>query len=79
MLARQGMAMNRATWTIIASACTLAGHSPAAAATIIILSDPFTLDRRLVVMNTPGPDRVLMCSAPPAMAGCRALPVRRKR
>ena len=71
--------MNRVTWTMLASACTLAGHSPAAAATIIILSDPFTLDRRLVVMNTPGPDRVLLCSSPPAMAGCRALPVRRKR
>jgi len=29
-----------------------------------------TLDRYVRMIDTPGPDRVLMCMAPPAVAGC---------
>ena len=73
------MAVNWIARAALASACVLAGHSPAAAATIIILTDPMTLDRRMVVLESPGPDRFLLCNAPPAIAGCRALPVSRRK
>lgn len=51
----------------------------ASAATIVIVTDPMTLERRTVVLNTPGPDRLLLCAAPPAVSGCRELPVSRGR
>jgi hypothetical protein len=44
---------------------------PAQAAKILILTDPMTLERRMVVINEPGRDRVYMCAMPPAVAGCR--------
>jgi hypothetical protein len=51
--------------------------SAASAATVVILTDPMSLERRTVVLNTPGPDRVLLCAQPPAMTGCRELHVKR--
>jgi hypothetical protein len=45
--------------------------TPAHAAKILILTDPMTLERRMVVIDQPGPDRVYMCAMPPAVAGCR--------
>ena len=45
--------------------------SPAEAAKILILTDPMTLERRMVVIEQPGPDRVFLCAMPPAVAGCR--------
>ena len=63
---------------LLAGAAWGAWHSPAAAATIVILTDPMTLERRTVVLETAGPDRVLWCMAPPAVAGCRDItPARR--
>jgi hypothetical protein len=73
------MAMHRAVWAVLALALAMAGHSPAAAATFVIMTDPMTLDRRMVVMDTPGRDRVLLCSMPPALAGCREVPMARRR
>ena len=67
------------TRAVLALAGIVVGNSPAAAATIIILTDPMTLDRRMVVMETPGPDRFLLCNAPPALAGCREVPVTRRK
>jgi hypothetical protein len=40
------------------------------ATTFIIYLEPMTLDRYVKVIDTPGPDRVLMCMAPPAVGGC---------
>ena len=51
----------------------------ASAATIVVVTDPMSLERRTVVLNTPGPDRVLLCAAPPAVSGCRELPIERRR
>jgi hypothetical protein len=31
------------------------------------------------VYDTPGPDRVLMCMAPPSTSGCTELPLRKQR
>jgi hypothetical protein len=42
----------------------------AQATTFIIYVEPMTLDRYVRMIDTPGPDRVLMCMAPPAVAGC---------
>ena len=45
--------------------------APAEAAKILILTDPMTLERRMVVIEQPGPDRIFLCAMPPAVAGCR--------
>ncbi len=55
----------------------LLAPSAASAATLVILTDPMSLERRTVVLNTPGPDRVLLCAAPPAVSGCRPLSIKR--
>jgi hypothetical protein len=45
--------------------------APAEAAKVVILTDPMTLEKRMVVLDEPGPDRVYVCTMPPAVAGCR--------
>ncbi|WP_338503217.1 hypothetical protein V6R86_07085 [Sphingomonas kaistensis] len=45
--------------------------APAEAARIVILTDPMTLERRVVVIEQAGPDRIYLCPTPPATAGCR--------
>jgi len=56
----------------LAIAAIVAGGfaSAAQATTIVIFVEPMTLDRYTRVFDTPGPDRVLMCMAPPATSGC---------
>jgi len=51
--------------------------SSANAATVVILTDPMTLERQTIVVDRKGPDRVLMCMAPPATSGCTEVPVQR--
>ena len=53
--------------------------SPAAAATIAILVDPMTLEKRTVVVDPNGPDRAFLCMLPPGQAGCQRLAIRRAR
>lgn len=56
------------------AALALAGvASTAQATTIVIMVDATTLERRTVVIPTPGVDRFLLCAAPPALSGCRDL------
>jgi hypothetical protein len=52
---------------------------PASAATLMILTDPVTMGRRMVVLDPNGPDRLLMCSTPPSVAGCQQFPLKRRR
>ena len=55
----------------LAFAIAVLGSAGAAqATTFIIYVEPMTLDRYVRVIDTPGRDRVLMCMAPPAVAGC---------
>jgi hypothetical protein len=62
----------------LAFALALAGAADAAsAATIIIFTDPMTLDRHTVVYQTPGPHRAFMCMAPPAESGCIQVQLKR--
>ena len=53
--------------------------SPAGAATILILADPMTLEKRAVIVDPNGPDRAYLCMLPPGQAGCQRFAVRRGR
>jgi len=65
-------------WTSLRLALMVAATpDTVAAATIVVLTDPMSLARRTVVLDTPGPDRLFVCPAPPAVSGCRQLPIRR--
>ena len=55
----------------------LASAGMAQATTIVIFVDPLTLDKYTRGFDTPGPDRVLMCMAPPATSGCTELPLKK--
>jgi hypothetical protein len=63
----------------VAALAFLASAEVAEAATIVVYTDPMSLDRRTVIYDTPGRDRVLLCMAPPAQSGCTEMPVKRKR
>ncbi len=54
----------------------LAGQ--AQAALVVILTDPMTMERRTMVLDAKGPDRILMCAMPPAVSGCRDVTPRRR-
>ena len=54
---------------------TLSGA--AEAATIVIVTDPMTLERRTMVVDPRGPDRVWLCALPPATTGCLDVTPRR--
>ena len=62
----------------LAIAAALLGCSAAVhATTIIIFVDPMTFDHYTKVIETPGPDRAVMCMAPPALANCREVQLKR--
>ena len=65
--------------TAFAALALPAVASPAAAATIVILTDPMTLEKRTVVVDPNGPDRAFLCMLPPGQAGCQRLDVKRGR
>ena len=56
-----------------------ASPAPAGAATVIILADPMTMERRTVILHPDGPDRAYLCMLPPGQAGCQRLAIRRGR
>jgi len=63
----------------LAIAVALLGFAGAAqATTVIIFIEPMTLEKYTRVFDTPGPDRLLMCMAPPATSGCTELPIKRR-
>jgi hypothetical protein len=66
---------------VLVSALTLAGcltATPASAATIVVFTNPETMQSKAVVLNEDGPDRVFMCMLPPGEAGCHQVKVRRR-
>ena len=64
----------------LALSFVLIGSAAAAEAkTFVFYTDPMSLNRRMVVYDTPGRDRVLMCMTPPAESGCTEIPARRER
>ena len=53
--------------------------SAGSAATVVVYTDPMTMERRTVVIGSAGPDRAFLCMLPPGDAGCRAVPIKRAR
>ncbi len=51
----------------------------AAAETVIVYTNPMTLERTVVVTETAGPDRAFHCFLPPSDLGCQPIAFRRKR
>jgi hypothetical protein len=67
---------------IILGAVALAamgGAMPASAATIVIFTNPMTMERHTVVVDPDGPDRAFLCMLPPGTSGCVPLKVQRQR
>jgi hypothetical protein len=62
----------------IAAALTISA-SATQATTVIIYVEPMTLERYARVFDTPGPDRFLMCPAPPSAGSCTELPIKHRR
>jgi hypothetical protein len=63
----------------VLAAALLASAGASQAATIVIFVEPMTLDHYTKVIDTPGPDRVLMCMAPPSTSGCTEVRIKAKR
>lgn len=55
---------------------SIAAAGPAAAATVVVYTNPETLERRVVVVDPQGPDRLIMCMLPPGEAGCQQVSLR---
>ena len=69
----------RVLWLCV-TALLLAVPAAAQAVIIVVFTEPMSLEKRTVVLGSPGPDRLLMCPAPPAVGQCKEMPVvRRKR
>jgi hypothetical protein len=51
----------------------------AQADTVIVYTNPMTLERKVVVNEGPGPDRAFHCFLPPSNIGCQPIAVRRGR
>ncbi|HWU93188.1 MAG TPA: hypothetical protein VN106_08075 [Sphingomicrobium sp.] len=60
-------------------AILLAASAAAQATTVVIIVEPMTLGHYTKVIDTPGPDRVLMCMAPPSTSGCTEVPIKPRR
>jgi len=60
-------------------AATLACSGAAQATTVIIFVDPMTFEKHARIIDTPGPDHLLMCVEPPGTAGCTEIPIRKHR
>jgi hypothetical protein len=68
--ATKGESMKRSLMLISGLAGAFAAQ-PAAAATVVVYTNPETLERRVVVVDPKGPDRLIMCMLPPGEAGCQ--------
>jgi hypothetical protein len=62
---------------VLAAACLLCSGA-AQATTVVVFVEPMTLDRYTRIFDTPGPDRLLMCMAPPSTVGCTELPIKKR-
>lgn len=56
---------------LLSGLSSIAAAGPAAAATVVVYTNPETLERRVVVVDPKGPDRLIMCMLPPGEAGCQ--------
>jgi hypothetical protein len=56
----------------------IASAGSAQAATVMIMVDPVSLHRTVHVLGGSGPDRILLCTTPPSVAGCRDITQRKR-
>ena len=68
----------RVAFLLFAGVASFGVARPAAAATIVVFTNPETLERKMVVVNREGPDRLFMCMLPPGEAGCHQIAVKRR-
>ena len=68
----------RVAFLMVAGLAGFGAARPAAAATIVVLTNPQTLERKTIVVDRDGPDRVFMCMLPPGEAGCHQVQVNRR-
>ena len=68
----------RVAFVALAALASLASAKPAHATTIVVFTNPETLEQRMVVVDRDGPDRVFMCMLPPGEAGCHQVQVKRR-
>ena len=61
---------------LLTGLASIAAAQPAAAATVVVYTNPETLERRVVVVDPKGPDRLIMCMLPPGEAGCQQVSLR---
>jgi hypothetical protein len=65
--------------TALAALALPAVATPAGAATIVVLADPMTMEKRTVIIDPNGPDRAYLCMLPPGQAGCQRIAIKRGR
>ena len=61
----------------VIAAALLACSTAVQATTVVVFVEPMTMERYTRIFDTPGRDRLLMCMAPPSVAGCTELPIKR--
>ena len=76
---KKGAMQMRRSIALAGLALAGAAAAPAEAATIVILADPMTLERRTVLIDPSGPDRAYFCMLPPSQTGCQQVPFKRAR
>lgn len=61
---------------LVIAAALLTCSAAAQATTVVVFVEPMTMERYTRIFDTPGRDRLLMCMAPPSVAGCTELPIK---
>jgi hypothetical protein len=56
----------------------MSAATPISAATIVIFTNPMTMERHAVVVDPDGPDRAFLCMLPPGTSGCVPIKVERQ-
>ena len=61
---------------LVIAAALLTCSAAAQATTVVVFVESITMERYTRIFDTPGRDRLLMCMAPPSVAGCTELPIK---
>ena len=61
---------------LVIAAALLTCSAAAQATTVVVFVESMTMERYTRIFDTPGRDRLLMCMAPPSVAGCTELPIK---
>ncbi|HET9355109.1 MAG TPA: hypothetical protein VFO42_02970 [Sphingomicrobium sp.] len=64
---------------VLGATILAAWTSQAKAETVVVYTNPMTLERTVVVTDRAGPDRAFHCFLPPSDLGCQPIAFRRRR